>query len=88
MVSDFTTKANPLNNIFASQCSPKVNSSTLPGFSYKTQKRISDIEIKKGNILLISKKLNPSKAHGWDNVSITMGQLCGKSIVKPLKYLF
>ena len=46
VVSDFTTKANLFNNIFASQCSPVVNSSTLPNFCYKTQKRTSDIEIK------------------------------------------
>ena len=46
VVSDFTTKANLFNNFFASQCSPVVNSSTLPNFCYKTQKRISDIERK------------------------------------------
>ena len=65
-----------------------VNSSTLPNFCYKTQKRISDIEIKEDDILLIIKNLNPNKAHEWDNVSIRMIQLCGKSIAKPLKYLF
>ena len=32
--------------------------------------------------------MNPNKAHGCDNVSIHMIQLCGKSIKKPLKYLF
>ena len=88
VVSHFTTKANLFNNFLASHCSPVVNSSTLPTFSYKTQKRISDIEIKEDDILLIIKNLNPNKAHGWDNVSIRMIQLCGKSIVKPLKYLF
>ena len=65
-----------------------VNCSTLPSFSYKTQKRISDIEIKENDILLITKNLNLNKAHGWDNVAIRMIQICGKSIVKPLKYLF
>ena len=87
-VSDFTTKANLFNNFFASQCSPVVNSSTLPNFCYKTQKRVSDIEIKEDNILLIIKNFNSNKAHGWDNVSIRMIQLCGKSIAKPLNYLF
>ena len=38
VASDFTTKANLFNNFFASQCSVVVNSSTLPNFSYKTQK--------------------------------------------------
>ena len=81
-------KANLFNNFFTSQCTPVVNSSTLCNFCCKTQKQISDIEIKEDDILLIIKKLNLDKAHGWDNVSICMIQLCGKSIVKPLKYLF
>ena len=90
IVNDFvdTTKANLLNNFLASHCSPEANSSTLPNFCYKTQKRINDIEIKEDDILLIIKKLNPNKAHGWDKVFIRMIQLCGKSIPKPLKYLF
>ena len=85
-VSDFTTKASLFNNFFASQCSPVVNSSTLPNFCYQTQKRISDIEIKEDDILLIIKNLNSNKARGWD-VSVRMIQLCGNSIAKPLKYL-
>ena len=88
VVSDFATKANLFNDFFTSQCSPVVNSSTLPNFCYKTQKRLIDIEIKEDDILLIIKNLNPNKAYGWDNVSIRMIQLCGKSIVKPLKYLY
>ena len=87
MVWNFTAKANLFNNLFASQCSPVVNSIILPNFYYKTQEQISDIEIKEDGILLIIKNLNPSKAHGWDNVSIRMMQLCSKSIVKPSKYL-
>ena len=60
---DFTTKANLFNNFFTSQCSPVVNSSKLPNFCYKTQKRISDIEIKEDDILLIIKNLNPNYPH-------------------------
>ena len=45
VVSDFTTKANQFNNFFPPQCSPVVNSSTLPTFCYKTQKQISDVEM-------------------------------------------
>lgn len=65
-----------------------VNSSELPNFSYKTEKQISDTEIMEDNILLIIKNLNLNKAHGWNNVSIPMIQLRGKTIVTPLKYLF
>ena len=39
-------------------------------------------------IYLISKNLNPEKAHGWDNISIRMIKLCGKAIVDPLRILF
>ena len=39
-------------------------------------------------MLLLIKTLNSNNTHGWDNVSICMIQLCGKSIVKSLKYLF
>ena len=84
MVSGITAKANLFNNFFAPECS----SNTLPTFSYKTQKQISNFERKEDDILLMTKILNPNKAHWWDNVSIRMIQLCLKSIVKPLKYLF
>ena len=51
---------------------PAVNSITLPNFFYKTQKRISDFEIKEDDILLLIKNLNRNKVHGWDNVFIRM----------------
>ena len=34
------------------------------------------------------KNLNPNKSHGWDNISIRMIKLWGKSIVYPLKLIF
>ena len=64
-----------------------VNSRTLPNFSYKPHTQISDFEIKEDDIILI-KTLNPNKAHEWDNVFIRMIQQCGKSVIKPLKFLF
>ena len=32
--------------------------------------------------------LNINKAHGYDDISIRMIKLCGKSIVKPLSMIF
>ena len=32
----------------------------------------------------IIKELNPNKAHGQDNISIKMIQMCGESIITPL----
>ena len=74
-------KAELFNNIFASECSPAVNPSTV-------QRQISGFEIKEDDILLTIKSLNLDKTLGWNNVSICMVQLCGKPIVKLLKYLF
>ena len=34
------------------------------------------------------KNLNPNKSHGHDNISITMIQICGDSLIHPLKLLF
>ena len=34
------------------------------------------------------KNLNPDKAHGWDNISIRIIQLCGKETILPLQLLF
>ena len=87
-MSDFTTKANLFNNFLVSQCSLVANSSTLASFSHKTERRISSVETKEDNILLIIKNLNSKKGYRRDNVSIRMMPLCGTSIVKPLKYLF
>ena len=53
-----------------------------------TEKRLSDTEIREGDILLTMKDLNPTKAQGWDNVFIRIIQPCGNTIVKTLKYLF
>ena len=46
------------------------------------------VNIKEDDIYLILKNLNPEKAHGWDDISIRMIQLCGKAIVEPLQILF
>ena len=75
------------NNI-QSQYTPINNSSVLPPLEYKTNGRLAAVNIKEDDIYLILKNLNPEKAHGWDNISITMIQLCGKAIVEPLPILF
>ena len=34
------------------------------------------------------KNLSVDKAYGWNNISIQMIKLCGKSIVRPLSLIF
>ena len=40
------------------------------------------------DITSIIKNLDSNKAHGCDNISIKMIQICGESIALPLKLLF
>ena len=46
------------------------NASRIPNFKYKTDKRLTSIEISEDYILLIVKNLNADKALGWDNLLI------------------
>ena len=54
----------------------------------KTDKRLNTISFKDSDITSIIKSLKPTKAHGADNISIRMIQLCGDSITLPLTLIF
>ena len=49
---------------------------------------MASVNIKKDEIYLLLKNVNPKKTHGWDNILIRMIQFCGKAIVEPLQVLF
>ena len=78
----------PISSICASQCDPLENNSSLPPFYLKTEKHLLSFEISETEIFAIIKNLDPNKSHGWDNLSIRMIKLCGKSITYPLKLIF
>ena len=88
VVSNFTEKTKLFNSYFASQCTPVTNKSQLPSLEFKTRKRIEEITFTDDDINLIIKNLNVDKAYGWDNISIRMIKLCGKSITRPLSLIF
>ena len=44
--------------------------------------------ITKNDILLIIKSLDPTKAHGYDNLSIKMIKICSESVTIPIKLIF
>ena len=88
LLSDFYKKAELFNRHFAEQCTLVQNTSTLPVFNFKTNNRLKSFDINENDLHLIIKNLNANKAHGWDDISIRMIQLCGKSIALPLKLLF
>ena len=60
----------------------------MPPFAYKTNVRINSFHKTHNNISLIIKKLDSNKAHGWDNISIKVIQICDESIALSLKLLF
>ena len=82
------SKASIFNNFFASQCTSLQNSSSLPTFYLGTDKILSTLNVNGDDIFAIIKNLNPNKSHGWDNISIRMIKLCGKSIAYSLKLIF
>ena len=84
-VFDFYEKSNIFNKFFASICAPIKNASTLPSFSHRTNTRIKSFNLKEKDILSIIKSLDPTKAHGCDNLSIKMIQICNEVITIPLK---
>ena len=88
IISNFSQKASIFNKFFASRCTPLQNSSSLPIFYLRTDETLSSSNTNDNDILAIIKNLNPNKSHGWDNISIRMIKLCGKSMVYPLKLIF
>ena len=86
--TNFLTKANIFNDHFSNQCNVFNNGSTLPDFSYKNNSRIDNVIINSNSIIKIIKDLNPTKAHGWDGISIKMIKICGESIIPPLMIIF
>ena len=84
IISNFKKNAELFNSHFASQCTPIKNKSVLPPLEYKTNGRLASVNTeKKKDISLISKNLDLENAHGWDNMSIRMIQLCGKAVAEP-----
>ena len=74
---------------FAKQCSIIQNSSKLTlTLNKKTENSISSITFNRNNIATIIRSLDPSKAHGYDMISICMLKICEKSICKPLEIIF
>ena len=86
--NSFVTKTYLFNDFFAQQCTLIQNSSMLPSFEYKTNTRIDTVTFSEHNILSIIRSLNQNMAHGWDNVSTRMIQVCDDSIILPLEIIF
>ena len=63
---------------------PIVNDSILPStIMYRTENRLSTISFKDEDVLKITKSLNINKAHGHNDISIRLLQICGAAVVEP-----
>ena len=73
---------------FTSQCTRSKNNSKLPLLLMNTDKRLNTVSIKKDDITLLIKSLNPTKAHSFDNISICMIRFRGDCVTFPLVQTF
>ena len=53
-----------------------------------TDKRLPSFDFSEDDVMKVTQKLDPNKAHGQDNVSIRIIKICGRSICKPLRNIF
>ena len=72
-VTNFQNKAEIFNNYFVQQCSLNMNNSILPR-SYMTRcnNLLETIEIDANKVLKIIRSLDCNKAHGWDDMPVSM----------------
>ena len=88
-VVDFKEKSELFNSFFAKQCTYIETGSNLPTHILRrTNESLNTINFTEDDILNVIRKLDPSKAHGHDQISIRMVQICDKAICKPLHLIF
>ena len=87
-VTDFTEKAQQLNDYFILQCTTIDTESEIPTNFPAPSSLINDFPIADEKILNIVRSLNPNKAHGWDGISVRMIKLGDDALVTPLKIIF
>ena len=88
-VVDFEEKSELFNSFFVKQCTRIETGSNLPTqILRRTNESLNTINFTEDDILNVIRKLDPSKAHGHDQISIRMVQICDKAICKPLHLIF
>ena len=78
LISDCLKKAQLFNAYFLEQCTPLNNGSCLPHENiFLTQSKLNTEEINQEHIFQILKIINVNKAHGPDNITGRIIELCG-----------
>ena len=63
--------------------------SELPlNLHFTNEKRLNTVNVPNNDIEKIIQNLDPNKARGHYKISIRMRKICGKSICKPLQFIF
>ena len=88
IITNCKEKVKLFNDYFLEQCKPIANNSTLPLYNLITNSNLDHIIINRKLILDIIKNINVNKAHGPDNISGRMIELCGDNITLPLCIIF
>ena len=76
IVSDFQQKVNIFNYYVSNQCSLDDTSSTPPSLCLRTESKLFMVNTSEEKIFSIIWSLNSKKAHGHDNISISMLKQC------------
>ena len=83
LITSFQNEANLLKNFFVQQCSVSRNDSALPNTEYWIV-----VSITEDKIVCIIWKLNSSKAHRYDNMSIRLLKICNTAKAGALKCFY
>ena len=87
-VTNFQQNANIFNDYFAEQCKIHDNGSVLPDIISRTDKSISLLDVNTDQIVDIIQKYSTKEAHGCDEISVAMLQLCATEVALPLSLIF
>ena len=88
-LTDFQAKCEIFNSHITKQCSILKNKSQIPPqLLPHTNTCLSTVRFSENDILKVIRKLDPSKAHDHDKISIRMLKLSDKVICKPLHMIF
>ena len=84
-VTDFQEKTKIFNSCFIKQCTLVSNNIVfLNEFTYMTDERNQPITFSESDNIKIIRTLDVNKAHGHDNISFRMINLCTNSVAHPL----
>ena len=87
-ITNPANKASIFNEYFVQQCSTIQNTSSLPTFLPRIDSQLKDIAVNKNHVLKLIRTLDTKKAHGCDEISVSMIKICDSSTVDPLCMIF